>query len=111
MELDKIAIGERIRNVRENILQITRAKLAELCGVTETFIGQIERGEKGFTVETLNKICSISGVESDYILYGKSKNQNLNIRNNIDNILDRCPKRVLMHIYRCLTSLIETILD
>lgn len=49
------AIGIRIRNYR---LQagLTQDKLAELADCHPTYIGQIERGEKNLTVESLARI-------------------------------------------------------
>ena len=45
MALDKIKIGNRVRIIRENKYKETRAVFADRCSMTETHIGQIERGE------------------------------------------------------------------
>ena len=50
-------IGQRIRNYR-NALGISQEKLAELSGCHPTYIGQIERGEKNATVESVEKIAT-----------------------------------------------------
>lgn len=50
-------IGQRIRNYR--IAQnLSQEKLAELSGCHPTYIGQIERGEKNATLESIEKIAS-----------------------------------------------------
>ena len=48
-------IGQRIRNHR-NKMGLSQEKLAELSGVHHTYIGQLERGEKNATLESIEKI-------------------------------------------------------
>lgn len=50
-------VGERVRSYR---IQggYTQANLAERSGLHHTFIGQIERGEKNVTIESIAKIAS-----------------------------------------------------
>ncbi len=49
-------IGQRIRNYRTQ-LGWSQEKLAELSGCHPTYIGQIERGEKNATLESIEKIA------------------------------------------------------
>lgn len=51
------SIGKRIRNYRNN-LGLSQEKLAELSGCHPTYIGQIERGEKNATLESVEKIST-----------------------------------------------------
>ncbi|MBQ3499073.1 MAG: helix-turn-helix transcriptional regulator [Clostridia bacterium] len=55
------AVGQRIRNYR-NQLGLSQEKLAELSGCHPTYIGQIERGEKNATLESIEKISSALNV-------------------------------------------------
>ena len=48
-------IGQRIRNYRTS-LGLSQEKLAELSGCHPTYIGQLERGEKNATIESIEKI-------------------------------------------------------
>ena len=48
-------VGQRIRNYRTQ-LGLSQEKLAELSGCHPTYIGQIERGEKNATLESIEKI-------------------------------------------------------
>lgn len=50
-------IGQRIRNYRTQ-QKLSQEKLAELCGCHPTYIGQVERGEKNATLESIEKIAS-----------------------------------------------------
>lgn len=52
-----IEIGQRIRSYR---LQngLNQEELAEMCGLHPTYIGQVERGEKNATIESISKIAA-----------------------------------------------------
>ena len=51
-----LEIGQRIRSYR---LQkgLNQEELAEKCGLHPTYIGQVERGEKNATLESISKIA------------------------------------------------------
>ena len=49
-------IGQRIRNYRTQ-LGLSQEKLAELSGCHPTYIGQLERGEKNATLESIDKVA------------------------------------------------------
>ena len=53
-EIAKI-IGQRIRNNRTK-LGLSQEDLAEFAGCHYTYIGQLERGEKNATIETIERI-------------------------------------------------------
>lgn len=48
-------LGNRIRSYRKK-LGLSQEKLAELSGCHPTYIGQLERGEKNATLESIEKI-------------------------------------------------------
>ena len=50
-------VGQRIRSYRLQ-LGISQEKMAELSGCHPTYIGQIERGEKNATLESVEKISN-----------------------------------------------------
>jgi len=49
-------VGKRITELRE-AAGITTNRLANLCGLSQSFIRSVELGEKGITVESLSLIC------------------------------------------------------
>ena len=51
------AIGQRIRNYR-TARGLSQEKLADLCGCHPPYIGQLERGEKNATIESIDKIAT-----------------------------------------------------
>ena len=59
-EISKL-IGQRIRNYRTQ-KKLSQEKLAELSGCHHTYIGQVERGEKNATLESIEKIASALNV-------------------------------------------------
>lgn len=68
---ENIAIGLRIRNLREK-QSLSRERFAEIAGISTQFVADIETGKKGMTIATLQKICSALNVTADYIVYGEN---------------------------------------
>ena len=62
-------IGARIRLEREN-LNLTREKFAEILDLSSFYIGQIERGDRKMSLETLVKIANTLHLSVDYLLKG-----------------------------------------
>jgi len=66
--MDHSLLGKRIRDERKKRIY-TQEQLAELVGVSDAYIGQIERGERSPTLETLVKIANQLGVTIDFLLH------------------------------------------
>ncbi|ELK38870.1 XRE family transcriptional regulator, partial [Brevibacillus agri BAB-2500] len=49
-------LGNRIRFLRKE-KGMSQEQLGELSGLHTNYVGQVERGEKNVTVESLEKIC------------------------------------------------------
>ncbi len=54
-------IGQRLRMYRIE-KNLSQEKLAELAGCHPTYIGQLERGEKNATIESVSRIADALGV-------------------------------------------------
>ena len=80
-ELDYIAIGDRIRKYRE-LSRMTQEQLSESCSLSTGYIGQLERGTRSPSLETLVKISQILRVSLDDLVFGKTE-----INNNMIKIL------------------------
>jgi len=65
--MDYNKLGQRIRQERLK-LRITQAKLAEDIHISDGYIGQIERGERSLTLDTLIRLANRLGVSIDYLL-------------------------------------------
>ncbi len=60
-------VGQRIRNYRIS-LGFSQEKLAELSGCHPTYIGQLERGEKNATLESIARISSALNISLSKLL-------------------------------------------
>ena len=71
-------IGQRIRNYRTQ-KGLSQEKLAELAGCHPTYIGQLERGEKNATLESVEKIASAMDISLSELFdkLGKSGGNNI----------------------------------
>ncbi len=65
--MDYKFLGNRIREERQK-LKLTQEKLAESVGISDSYIGQIERGERSLTLDTLVRIANSLGVTIDFLL-------------------------------------------
>ena len=72
-------LGQRIRNYR-TAKGLSQEKLAELSGCHPTYIGQIERGEKNATIESIEKISAALNISLSK-LFEKLGSQENGIRN------------------------------
>jgi transcriptional regulator with XRE-family HTH domain len=75
--MDYELLGKKIRNERRR-QDLTQEQLAEAVNVTPPYIGQVERGARGVSIENLVNICNHLGVTVDYILsdyYTKSHDE------------------------------------
>lgn len=68
--LDYRAMGERVRQYRRT-RGMKQEELAERVGVSCSFIGHIERGEKKASAETIVSLCAVLDISTDYLLLGK----------------------------------------
>lgn len=106
MALEKLLIGTRIRRIREETLEESRKEFANRCGLTERYIGQIERGEFLLSMENLDKISIATGFDTDYILYGKENTKRKKLRNNLINIIEKADEEQIKMLYKCITTII-----
>jgi len=60
-------LGENIRNARKN-KNLTIETLSELVGISESFLGTVERGESSISIETLVNLCEMLNVSADYLV-------------------------------------------
>lgn len=104
MALNKLLIGERIRKARVELFNETRAQFAKRCDLSERHIAQIERGEFVISIKTLDKIACSTGLDVEYILYGKGENSNLQIRQNLYNIINRADNERIKLYYKIISN-------
>ena len=71
-------IGARIR-ARRKKLELTQEKLAEKTGLTDTYIGAIERATSTCSIQTLVKIAEALNLSMDFLLFGTTV-KNIDLR-------------------------------
>jgi len=65
--MDYGELGRRVRQ-RRVMLQLTQEELAEKAGISCSFVGHIERGEKKFSIGTLVSLCNAMEISPNYLL-------------------------------------------
>ncbi len=78
--MDYVALGGRIKNKRLE-LNLTQEQLAEKLELSAVYIGQIERGERKMTIETLVKLANTLNSSIEELLKD-STTTNINARLN-----------------------------
>lgn len=86
--MDFKEIGKRIKDKRIE-LNLTQEQLAERTGLTDTYIGAIERATSKCSIETLVKISQTLDINMDYMLFGTTTK---NVDNRFSEILKSLPK-------------------
>lgn len=67
-ELSK-TIGKRIRGYRR-MQRLSQEQLAERCGLHPAYIGQLERGEKNATLESVQSVCRGLQIPLEQLFFG-----------------------------------------
>ncbi len=109
---DDIDIGERLRGIREG-MQMTREEFSEKIDITDSFLGQIERGERSLSVKTLKKVVKYTGVSADYLLFGNnSQNDTIQKINNILTVnSNNLTSDFIYHIVMCSNDFCKKLSD
>ena len=69
--------GNRVRELRR-AMDLSQDKLAARAGMHRTWVGVVERGESGTTVDSLAALCSALGVSLAYFF--APMNETLDVR-------------------------------
>ena len=99
-------IGERIRNYR-NREGLNQEQLAERCGLHATYIGQIERGEKNATLESVAKI--VKGLNISFeALFEKIQVEEIknNVASNCYSLIDALSEKEQAAIFELIQKII-----
>lgn len=67
-----LMFGKRIRSLRQS-QNISQEKLAEFSGLHPTYIGQIERGEKSPTLDSIYKLAEGLNTDINKLFYNISE--------------------------------------
>jgi len=85
-----IEVGDRIRVEREKF-DISREKFAELLELSPFFVGQIERGERNMSINTLINVSQCLHVSIDYLIFGEIQKAEEN--NSFQSLISKCSEK------------------
>lgn len=89
MDRFRSVVGGRIRHLR-TLQGLTQEKVSEQCDVNASYIGQIERGEKNPSLNTLSQIAEALGCSLESLLADPADPREKAIRDLLDELSD-CP--------------------
>ena len=107
--MDYKKLGERIRTERLR-LNLTQTQLAENAGISDTYMGAIERGERSLTLDTLVRLVNRLGGTVDYLLSDPVTNSNANIMAQFKQVIDCQPlkrKQMAINVLRSIFTYLE----
>ena len=88
---------------------MTQEKLSELCGLSTGYVGNLERGTRTPSLETLAKLCEVLNVSLDELVFGEYKSQNTQIRVLSVLLEDKDPEKIKIFL-KTVCSLAEELL-
>lgn len=119
-EINIKSVGQRIREEREK-LGLSRGEFAEIIGLSDYYVGQLERGERQMSLPVLSKIARCLHTSLDYLIFGKTATESCYIceendiyetgngDKNIDkNVISKTIKEINLLLNKC--SLQELVL-
>jgi transcriptional regulator with XRE-family HTH domain len=86
-EINYAEIGNRIRIQRDNF-GMSREKLSELLNLSPYFLGQIERGQRKMSINTLINISQCLHISIDYLIFEQTNNDSNSTV--LHSLLNRC---------------------
>lgn len=106
MNTDYKKLGIRIKAARES-KKLTQEQLAEITGLTNNYISNIERTHSKPSIETLIKICNALETTPDYVLLDSIYASKEYIVDEIAVKLKKCTKKNIQLISDFITLLLE----
>lgn len=79
--------GLRVKSIREG-MNLSKEALAKQLGVSGQYLGIIERGGSFFSIDKLKKLCDITNLSADYILFGKESSFSDTVKNSLSDFSD-----------------------
>lgn len=76
--MDYRDMGRKVRDLRK-ARGLTQDKLAELLGISASFLGHIERGSRTASIDTLAALCQVLQVSPAYLMESALRPCDLNI--------------------------------
>lgn len=104
-EILKQEIGLRVKEIRENKMHMSKVQFANLIGMKNQYLGTVENGQRGLTVEKVIEICEKTNTSCEYLLRGI----NNSIEVNTHKILDKYGKTEVYKALEILKDLVQNL--
>ena len=104
--IDYKEIGARIRTERRK-QNLTQEKLSEMAGISESFLGLIERGGRTLSIETMANLANALNLNVEFIISGEYNYQPSMIPSEIYECLKRMTgsqRRVFLSMMKALAA-------
>ena len=101
--MDFYQLGKKIRSLRLTN-HLSQAELAESIDVSTNYIGQIERGYRKPSLETLVSLCEVLHTSLDYILSDSRSSSDDYIMFNIESELKKLSTDEKQYFFQMITS-------
>ena len=102
MDINFKLIGKRIKEVRKQ-RSLTQADLADLTGMSNSYISYIETAKKQASLESLVQISNALGVTVDELLCGNQLYSPTDYQTDIDLLMDDCSLLERRFIYELIS--------
>lgn len=96
---DNCEIGSRIQQLRK-MNGYTRENFAAKIDISSKFLYEIEKGQKGFSVQILSRIAKELSVTCDYIVSGNNANDYDEELKEVLSLFTISQKRALLNLFR-----------
>ena len=103
---DYAEIGRRIRRVRK-MQNLTQEMAAEKCDITAAYYGNIERGDKKMSEETLAKVSIGLKISVDYLLFGDEQDKLAEYLSEIQQTVDEKQMEKYLTIIKAVAGVID----
>ncbi|WP_407311865.1 helix-turn-helix domain-containing protein [Desulfosporosinus sp. SB140] len=109
MEIDYKELGERIAK-RRKMLNLTQDDVAEVTGLSNNYISNIENNHSIPSIETLVKICNALDITPDYLLLGIVRDTDVNLHSQINQKIKLCDTKKLELVDHFITWLVKRLM-
>lgn len=72
-------IGKRIANLRKS-MNMNKEQFSKLIGISGQYLGTVEAGINGLSVDSIVNLCKNTNISADYILFGKENITNKKLK-------------------------------
>ncbi len=109
-DIDYRLIGKRIRETRKQ-MKISQAELAELTGLSVSYISNIETGYKKASLTSLISIANAAGISVDELLYGNQESYESDYHVDADLLAGACDHTEKRFVFLLAEAVVEILRD